>query len=306
MARWGVGRRILVLLTIAAVSAFLSGMLKTVPDPIWYSKHRVDVEAGRVEVAYYAPIRFSPNDHLHEQERKETLPPDVQHWMGTTSFAADVAANMIYASRVALSIGFVATGVAVVLGILMGGVMGYFGGWVDLVGMRLVEIFQSVPTLLLLLAFAALFQDAGPAALYYMMAIIGFTSSFSYAEFVRAEFLALRNRDFVHAARAAGLPLRSILFRHILPNGLTSVIVNVSFGIAGAILTETTLSFLGLGLKNEASWGILLNQALGSGGRFYWWLALYPGLAIFLTVFSYNLIGEAFRDALDPRLNKME
>jgi peptide/nickel transport system permease protein len=261
---------------------------------------------GRVEEAWYAPIRFSPDDRLNELERAENRPPDRQHWMGTAGNATDVAANFIYATRVALSIGFVATGVAVVLGVVMGGVMGYFAGWVDLIGMRFVEIFQAIPTLLLLLAFVPLFLEHGEYSLYIMMAVIGFLNSFGYAEFVRAEFLTLRNRDFVHAARAAGLPLRSILFRHILPNGLTPVIVNVSFGIAGAILTETTLSFLGIGLKNDASWANLLNQALGSSGRFYWWLAIYPGMAIFFTVFSYNLIGEGFRDALDPRLNKTE
>ena len=139
-----------------------------------------------------------------------------------------------------------------------------------------------------------------------MMVIIGVFNSFGYAEFVRAEFLSLRNRDFVHAAQAAGLRLPSILFRHMLPNGMTPVIVNASFGVATAILIESTLSFLGIGLQTEASWGSLLQQALGSGGTFFWWLALYPGLGIFLTVFSYNLIGEALRDALDPRLNKME
>ena len=302
LTRWSVRRRAAVVLGVTAVAALAAGLLKSVPEPVWYDKYRREAAAGQVEAAVYTPIRFSPNDRLRDQERMETRPPDRLHWMGTTADAADVAANMIHASRVALSIGFVATGVAVLLGVAMGGVMGYFGGWLDLVGMRIVEIFQSVPTLLLLLAFVALFQDAGPAALYIMMAIIGFTQSFAYAEFVRAEFLTLRNRDFVHAAQAAGLPLRSILFRHILPNGLTPVIVNVSFGVAGAILIESTLSFLGLGLKDEASWGNLLNQALGSGGTFYWWLALYPGLAIFLTVFSYNLIGEALRDALDPRL----
>ena len=139
-----------------------------------------------------------------------------------------------------------------------------------------------------------------------MMAIIGALSSFSYAEFVRAEFLSLRDRDFVHAARAAGLPLHTIVFKHMLPNGLTPVIVNASFGIAGAILIESTLSFLGIGLQTESSWGSLLEQALGSGGTFFWWLAIYPGAAIFLTVLAYNLIGEALRDALDPKLNKME
>jgi peptide/nickel transport system permease protein len=139
-----------------------------------------------------------------------------------------------------------------------------------------------------------------------MMAIIGFTSWVGYATFVRAEVLKLRKQDFVHAAVAAGLPLRSVLFRHILPNAVTPVLVTASFGVAVAILSEATLSFLGIGLVSEASWGKLLNQALSAGGAFYWWIAIYPGLAIFLTVFAYNMIGEAFRDALDPRILKRE
>jgi peptide/nickel transport system permease protein len=224
--------------------------------------------------------------------------PSSSHWIGTTSDSADLMANMIYATRIALSIGFISTGIAVLIGIIVGGLMGYFVGAVDLIGMRIVEIFDAIPTLLLLLCFVAVFTPN----LYIMMAIIGMTSWVSYAYFVRAEFLTLRDRDFVQAARAAGLPLRSILFRHMLPNGITPLIVSASFGVASAILIESTLSFLGIGLVDEASWGNLLEQALGEGGTFYWWIALFPGVAIFLTVFSYNLVGEALRDALDPRL----
>jgi peptide/nickel transport system permease protein len=134
------------------------------------------------------------------------------------------------------------------------------------------------------------------------MVVIGLTSWVGYAVFIRAEFLKLRQQDFVQAALACGLPLRSILFRHMLPNGVSPVLVSASFGVASAILTESTLSFLGLGLVEEPSWGQMLNQALQGG--FYWWIALYPGLAIFLTVLGYNLIGESMRDAIDPHLKK--
>jgi peptide/nickel transport system permease protein len=198
-----------------------------------------------------------------------------------------------------VSIGFISTGIALAIGIIIGGLMGYFGGGIDLIGMRLVEIFDAIPTLLLLLIFVAVFTPN----LYIMMAIIGLTTWVGYAYFIRAEFLSLRDRDFVQAARAAGLPIWRILFRHMLPNGVTPLIVSASFGVASAILYESTLSFLGIGLVTEASWGNLLEQALGEGGTFYWWIALYPGLAIFLTVFAYNLIGESLRDALDPRLH---
>jgi peptide/nickel transport system permease protein len=268
------------------------------PQIVVYETYRGDQQAGRIERAIYAPIPFSPDDHLRDQSDVRLNSPSGAHLMGTTSDAADLLSNMIYASRIALSIGFISTGIALVIGVVIGGLMGYYVGWIDLLGMRLVEIFDAIPTLLLLLCFVAIFTPN----LYIMMAIIGATSWVGYSYFIRAEFLSLRQRDFVQAARAAGLPVRSILFRHMLPNGLAPLIVSASFGVASAILIESTLSFLGIGLVNEASWGNLLNQAVGEGGTFYWWIALYPGLAIFLTVFAYNLIGEALRDALDPKL----
>jgi peptide/nickel transport system permease protein len=300
-----VGRRLgrvfaVVLLPVAALSCVLAALLVQPPDPVDYDVYRAAIASGHAGHWLYAPLRFSPDDHLRDQPGIRLTAPTKTHPLGITADSADVLSNMIYASRIALSIGFISTGIAVVIGVTLGGLMGYYAGWVDLIGMRLAEIFQSIPTLLLLLCFVAAF---GPN-LYIMMAIIGFTSWVGYAQFVRAEFLSLRDRDFVHAAVAAGLPTRSILFRHMLPNGITPVLVTASFGVAGAILTESTLSFLGIGLKGEASWGGLLNQALGEGGGFYWWIALYPGLAIFLTVFAYNLIGEALRDALDPKLKE--
>ena len=183
--------------------------------------------------------------------------------------------------------------------VVIGGLMGYFSGLVDLAGMRLVEIFEAVPTLFLLLTFVAFFGRS----LYLMMVIIGITGWTGYARFVRAEFLRLREQDFVQAAIACGLPLRSILFRHMLPNGVAPILVAASFGVASAILAEATLSFLGLGLVDDPSWGQMLNQAVRSS-TFNWWMAAFPGGAIFLTVFAYNLIGEALRDAIDPYLKK--
>ncbi len=304
--RWTIGRRMIILAGIIVLSCVVCAFAVHPPEAPVYDTYRTGIKAGTITHAHFAPIPFSPDDHQRDDADARLKPPARDHLMGTTADAADMASNMIYATRTAISIGFVSTGVAVVLGVIMGGLMGYLGGWVDLIGMRLVEIFEAIPTLLLLLAFASVFQSSPQLALYIMMVIIGILNSFTYAEFVRAEFLTLRDRDFVHAARSAGLPLRSILFRHMLPNGITPVIVNASFGIAGAILIESTLSFLGIGLQTESSWGSLLEQALGSGGTFFWWLAIYPGLAIFLTVLSYNLIGESLRDALDPRLNKME
>lgn len=250
------------------------------------------------------PIPYAPTDYLrdypeHSLEAPLASPPEQQrqHWMGTEENGADVLSRMIHASRIALSIGVIATGIGLVIGIIIGGLMGYFGGWIDMLGMRLVEIFEAIPTLFLLLTFVAFFGRS----LYLMMVIIGVTSWSGYARYVRAEFLKLRNQDYVQAAIASGLPLSSILFRHMLPNGVAPLLVSVSFGVASAILAETTLSFLGLGLVGEPSWGQMLDQAVKSS-TFNWWMAVFPGGAIFLTVFAYNLIGEAFRDAIDPKL----
>jgi peptide/nickel transport system permease protein len=210
---------------------------------------------------------------------------------------------MMHACRVALTIGFISTGIAVTIGVFVGGMMGYFAGVFDLLMMRFIEILEAVPRLILLLIVTVFFGRS----LYLMMTVIGLIAWTADARFIRAEFLRLRNLDFVAAAKALGLPLRSIIFRHMLPNGIAPVLVNASFAVAGAILLESTLSFLGLGLGAEdPSWGQLLNQARSGGTGFNWWIATFPGLAIFLTVFSYVLIGEAMRDALDPKLRKRE
>lgn len=287
-----------VIVTTVATSWAKSPLHVAPPPVVVYSQYREDAAAGRVEAVVYPPIRFSPNDR---QWDKRLDPPDSKHWFGLDANGADVLSRTMHASRIALSIGFIATGIELVIGILVGGVMGYFAGRVDLLGMRLIEIFEAIPTLFLLITFTAFYERN----LYMIMAIIGLTGWTGNARFIRGEFLRLRNQDFVQAAKAAGIPLRSILFRHMLPNGITPVLVSASFGVASAILLESTLSFLGLGLVEEPSWGGMLEQAR-SAGRFVWWLAVYPGLAIFLTVFAYNLIGESMRDALDPKLRGIE
>ncbi len=295
----------IVLGALAALTVLLVIFPVDPPLLATYERYREAQAAGHVKSIVRAPIAFSPSDRLRDQfdiDKPHPWPPERLHLMGTDSFGADILSRMIHACRIAMAIGFIATGIAVVVGALIGGLMGYFVGKVDLIGMRLVEIFSSVPTLYLLLAFVAVFDRN----LYLMMAIIGLTTWPSDARFVRAEFLRLRNLDFVHAAKAAGLPLRSVLFRHMLPNAMAPLLVSASFGIAAAILYESTLSFLGLGLVDEPSWGQMLSQATGAAGNFYWWLAVFPGGAIFLTVFAYNLIGEAVRDALDPKLKGIE
>jgi len=231
------------------------------------------------------------------------------HLLGTDENGSDVAARLVRATRVALSIGFVSTGIAIFIGITMGALMGYFGGWVDIVGMRIIEVFMAIPRLFLLLTVIAFIPPSlNEYMLYAMMAVIGAFSWMNSARFIRAEFMRLRDQDFVQAAKACGLPLRSILFRHMLPNGVSPVLVDASFGVAAAIFIETGLSFLGFGIRPpDPSWGQMLSKAVDpTTGIFYWWLAIFPGILIFLTVFSFNLIGDALRDAIDPKLNKSQ
>jgi ABC-type dipeptide/oligopeptide/nickel transport system permease subunit len=223
-----------------------------------------------------------------------------RYLLGTDAFGQDVLSRMLHACRLSISIGLVSTGIAVLIGVTIGAIMGYFGGWIDLVLYRVVEIFMAIPVLFLLIVAASVL----PRNTYVMMIIIGCVTWTGAARFTRAEFLRLRNQDFVQAARAAGLPLRSVLFKHMLPNGVTPVLVDTSFAIAAAILVEATLSYLGLGPADQPSWGALLTNARGDGNSFSWWLAVFPGLAIFLTVLSYNLVGEVMRDAIDPKLRK--
>ena len=287
-----------------AGSALLGAAFTDPPVLTVHEQYREAARAGEIEWAIHAPVPWSPKDYQRDAgdtglEAPLSAPDDRTHWFGTDENGADVLSRMVHASRIALGIGLVATGIAMLIGIVVGGLMGWFSGAVDLVGMRLVEIFEAVPTLFLLLTFVAFFGRS----LYLLMVIIGLTGWTGYARFVRAEFLRLREQDYVQAAVACGLPLYSILFRHMLPNGVAPILVAASFGIASAILAEAMLSFLGLGLVDDPSWGQMLNQAVRSS-TFNWWMAVFPGGAIFLTVFAYNLIGEALRDAIDPYLSQ--
>lgn len=223
-----------------------------------------------------------------------------RHLLGTDTLGQDVLSQIIHACRLSISIGFVSTGIAVLIGVTIGSLMGYYGGWVDLALYRVVEIFMAIPVLFLLIVAAGVL----PRNIYVMMAIIGCFTWTGAARFIRAEFMRLREADYVQAAKVMGLPLWSILFKHMLPNGVTPVLVDASFAIAAAILIEAILSYLGLGPTGQASWGKLLSDATGETSNFLPWLAIYPGAAIFLTTMAYNLIGEALRDAIDPKLKK--
>ena len=287
-----------------ASAAGLAGVLALAPiDPpaaVVHSVYREAEARGEVDWAIRVPLPYSPNDAQRDAmsatgRDARLVGPAAAHPLGTDQAGQDVLSRMIHATRIALAIGLIATGIAVAIGVVVGGLMGYFAGLVDLLGMRLVEIFSAIPVLYLLIMIVAFYGRS----LTLMMVVIGLTGWVGYALFIRAEFLKLRSMDYVTAARALGLPLRSILLKHMLPNGVTPVLVLASFGIASAILAESTLSFLGLGLVEEPSWGQLLNQSRSAPGQ--WGLLIFPGLAIFLTVFAYNLVGEALRDALDVR-----
>jgi len=297
-------KTLLVLLLIGIVGVtIVSKQFVVEQQNIVYEDFRHDLKEKKYDWVVMPPVPYAPKDYLRDVRSLPLEAPlaDKQytHWMGTEENGGDVLSRMIHASRIALGIGFIATGIAMVIGVILGGLMGYFSGIVDMLGMRLVEIFESIPTLFLLLTFVAFFGRS----IYIMMVIIGLTSWSGYARYIRAEFLRLRKQDFVQAAIASGLPLNSILFRHMLPNGVAPLLVGVSFGVASAILAEATLSFLGLGLVDSPSWGQMLNQAVKSS-VFNWWMAVFPGGAIFMTVFAYNLMGEALRDAIDPQLAK--
>jgi peptide/nickel transport system permease protein len=244
--------------------------------------------------AIFPPVPYRPTniDLLAPYET-----PSHTHWFGTDRLGRDIMAGMIHGSRVSLSIGFVAVGIAVIIGVILGAIAGYFGSWVDLAISRLFEIMMSIPTFFLLITIAALL----PPSIFLTMAIIGATSWVGIARFTRNEFLKIRNLDYVTAAVALGVSDRKVMFQHILPNAMAPVIVSVVLGIAGAILIESSLSFLGIGVPAElVTWGSILHEA--SSATFAWWLAVFPGAAIFITVLAYYLVGEGLREVLDPRL----
>ncbi|AJE03755.1 oligopeptide ABC transporter permease [Geobacter pickeringii] len=228
------------------------------------------------------------------------LPPSAAHWFGTDELGRDVFTRVIYGARISLKVGFVSVGIAVAIGTVLGLVSGFYGGVVDTVIMRFVDIMLCFPTFFLILAVIAFLEPS----IWYIMAIIGLTGWMGVARLVRAEVLSLRERDFVVAARALGASDLRIIFRHILPNAASPVLVSATLGVAGAILTESALSFLGIGVQPPTpSWGNILTAGKDYV-EFAWWLSLFPGVAILVTVLAYNLLGEGIRDALDPRLNR--
>jgi peptide/nickel transport system permease protein len=252
-------------------------------------------------IALLAPY-IAPYDPMSIDVHNVFSPPSRAHPFGTDELGRDVLSRMIWGSRVSLQVGILAVGLAILLGTIFGSLAGFYGGRVDAIIMRFVDIMLAFPTLFLILAVISVLEPS----IYNIMIIIGLTGWMDVARLVRAEFLTLKERDFVLAARASGASNLRIIFNHILPNALSPVFVAATFGIAGAILIESGLSFLGLGVQPpNPSWGNIITSGKDNI-EVAWWLSLFPGLAILITVLSYNLVGEGLRDSIDPRLWELE
>lgn len=229
---------------------------------------------------------------------KILMPPSWEHLFGTDDLGRDVFTRMLYGAGISLKVGFVAVGIAVLVGVFLGAIAGYYGGWIDIIIMRFVDIMLCFPSFFLILAVIAFMEPS----IFNIMAVIGLTSWMGITRLVRAEFLSLKERDFVLAEKAMGANNFRIIFVHILPNAMAPVLVAATLGIASAVLVESALSFLGIGVQPPTpSWGNILTQGQSVLG-IAWWLSFFPGMAVLVTVLGYNLLGEGIRDAIDPRL----
>lgn len=236
--------------------------------------------------------------HEYEQTSEFLAPPSAEHWLGTDELGRDVAARMIHGTSVSVKVGFVSMGIAAIIGIIVGGLAGYWGGWIDMVISRIIEIVICFPVFFLILAIMVWLEPN----IINVMVVIGLTRWTSIARYARGEFIRIKEQDYVISARALGIGHWRIMFRHILPNSLAPVLVSVTFGIANAILLEAGLSWLGFGVQApNPSWGNILRTAYDSL-RVAPYLVYPPCVAIFLAVLAYNLVGDALRDAIDPRL----
>jgi peptide/nickel transport system permease protein len=242
------------------------------------------------------PIPYSPIEATPDQ----FAAPSWKHLCGTDITGRDIAARMLHGARTSLSIGFVSQSIALFIGITLGGLAGYYRGWTDIGVCRFIEIMDCFPPLLLILVAIGLFESQNN--MFYIMAVIGLTSWTGVARLVRGEFLRLSAQPFTLAAQAVGASDFRVIVRHLLPNSLGPILVAGTFGVASAILIESSLSFLGFGMQAPTpSWGDILNESRRYID-FAWWLAFFPGLAILITIMSYNFVGEGLRDAVDPRL----
>lgn len=235
--------------------------------------------------------------HEREQTAEFLAPPSSQHWLGTDQLGRDVAARMIHGAAISVKVGFVSMTIAALIGIIVGGLAGYWGGWVDIIISRIIEIIICFPVFFLILAIMAWLKPN----ILNVMIVIGLTRWTGVARYTRGEFLRIKSLDYITTARALGASHLRIMLKHILPNALAPILVYITFGIAGAVLLEAGLSWLGFGVQPpDPSWGNILRSAYESL-RSAPYLAYPPCIMIFLTVLSYNLVGDALRDAINPK-----
>jgi peptide/nickel transport system permease protein len=269
-------------------------LMKALANPL--SKAGFIIIVAVFLLAMLAPF-IAPYDPDDINVKAILIEPSWQHWMGTDGLGRDVLSRMLFGGRISLLVGLVAVGISTIIGIILGAIAGYYLGWIDTFIMRLVDVMLSIPSFFLILAVIAFLTPS----IYNVMIVIGLTSWMGVTRLVRAEFLSLSGREFVQASRTLGAKDARLIFTHLLPNSLTPIIVSSVLGVAGAVLLESGLSFLGLGVQApQASWGNILTDGKDYI-QFAWWLSLFPGLAILITVLGYNLLGEGLRDALDPR-----
>ena len=248
-------------------------------------------------VALLAPV-LAPYDPSHFDVTIILEPPSRAHLLGTDELGRDVLSRVIWGAQISLLVGFVAVGISVVIGVTVGAVAGYYGGAIDDLLMRLVDIMLSIPTFFLILAVIAILEPS----IWNIMIVIGVTSWMGVTRLVRGQFLILKTADYAMAARATGAGAGRIISRHILPNALSPVYVSAVLGIGSAIIVESSLSFLGLGVQPPTpSWGSILTAGKATI-EIAWWLSVFPGAAIFVTVLGYYMLGFGLRDLLDPRL----
>ena len=249
--------------------------------------------------AMLAPL-LTGYDPTSTDSRSVLTAPSREHIFGTDRLGRDIFSRIVYGARISLAIGFIAVGIASLIGVLIGAIAGYYGGPIDYMLMRFVDIMLCFPTIFLILAVISLLEPS----ITNIMVIIGATGWMGIARLVRAEVLTLKERDFVSAAKVMGAKDSRIILRHLIPNAIGPVLVSATLGIGGAILTESALSFLGIGVQPPSpSWGNILMDGRSTLGV-AWWLTVFPGLFILFTVLSYNILGEALRDIYEPRLKE--
>ncbi|MCK4257586.1 MAG: ABC transporter permease [Halanaerobiales bacterium] len=252
---------------------------------------------GLALIAIFAPL-LAPYDPVQINLLESVKPPSKAHWFGTDYYGRDILSRIIYGARISMTVGFVVEFITLVIGMTLGALAGYFGGKVDMLIMRFTDIVMAFPGLLFIIA-VRVALGPGLFNVFLAMSVAGWTGK---ARIIRSQVLSLREKEFVESARALGAKTHSVILKHILPNCMAPMIVSVTMGVAGAIMAEAGLSFLGLGVQEPIpSWGSIINEGL-SYLRTAPWYTLFPGFAIALTVLGFNLLGDGLRDALDPRM----